>query len=48
MSFCAKAKGEVAESNTKKDTPLPSKEGGPPQMVGEGFKNLHSQTPHPP
>jgi len=45
LSFCAKPKGEVAESNTKEDTPLPSKEGGPSQMVGEGFKTLHSQNP---
>ena len=48
MSFCAKLKGEVAESNTIEDTPLRLGEGGPFQTVGEGFTTRHSNKPHPP
>tara|TARA_B100000085_G_C18474397_1_gene484517 strand:+ start:293 stop:562 length:270 start_codon:yes stop_codon:yes gene_type:complete len=48
LSFCAKPKGEVAESNTKEDIPFLMEEGGPSQTVGEGVKTQHSKTPHPP
>ena len=44
LSFCAKPKGEVAESNTIEDTPLRLGEGGPSQTVGEGVTTLHSKT----
>ena len=44
LSFCAKPKGEVAESITKEDTPLRLGEGGPSQTVGEGVTTLHSKT----
>ena len=48
MSFCAKPKGEVAESNSKEDHPLLLGEGGPSQTVGEGLTTLHWQIPHLP
>jgi len=48
LSFCAKPKGEVAESNIKEDNPLLLGEGGPSQTVGEGVTTLHFKTPHRP
>ena len=36
FSFCAKPKGEVAESNIIENSPLRLGEGGPSQTVGEG------------
>ena len=48
MSFCAKPKGEVAESNIKEDNPLQLGQRGPSQTVGVGLTTLHRQIPHPP